>query len=152
MTKRQSKLSRKRLFIPKATGGMVIILLAILLSSAVMPGTKSTSSIYTSNQKAASSDTPLLTGTKPIPFIHTSDLVHPTWDPDDQVDLGCLYALPEFDLKAIIIDNHIDNSKMHMYEPAFSLISQLNWLTGKAVPAAVGPNTKLLSPSDDGSH
>ena len=117
-----------------------------------MPGTKSTSSIYTSNQKAASSDTPLLTGTKPIPFIHTSDLVHPTWDPDDQVDLGCLYALPEFDLKAIIIDNHIDNSKMHMYEPAFSLISQLNWLTGKAVPAAVGPNTKLLSPSDDGSH
>ncbi len=39
-----------------------------------------------------------------------------------------------------------------MYEPAFSLISQLNWLTGRAVPAAVGPNTKLLSPTDDGRH
>ncbi len=73
-------------------------------------------------------------------------------DPADQVDLGCLYALPELDLKAIIIDNHIDNSEMHMYEPAFGMITQLNWMTGKAVPAAVGPNTKLLSPDDDGSH
>jgi len=61
-------------------------------------------------------------------------------DPADQVDLGCLYALPELDLK------------MHMYEPAFGMITQLNWMTGKAVPAAVGPNTKLLSPDDDGSH
>lgn len=87
-----------------------------------------------------------------VPIIHTSDLVHPPWDPDDQVDLGCLYALSELDLKAIIIDNHIDNSNMHMYEPAFGMISQLNWMTGKAVPAAVGPNTKLRSPEDAGEH
>ena len=119
---------RKRIFVPTPTSGMVTILLTLLLCSAV------------------------LAGPKPTPFIHTSDLVHPVWDPDDQVDLGCLYGLPEIDLKAIIIDNHIDNSKMHMYEPAFSIISQLNWLTGRAVPAAVGPNTKLLSPTDDGRH
>jgi len=119
---------RNRLFAPKAISGIIVVLLTILLCSAVLPGNK------------------------PIPFIHTSDLVHPPWDPDDQVDLGCLYALPELDLKAIIIDTHIDNSEMHMYEPAFGMISQLNWLTGKAVPAAVGPNTKLLSPTDDGSH
>jgi len=88
----------------------------------------------------------------PIPFIHTADLIHPPWDPDDQVDLGCLYALPEFDIKAIIIDNPIDHSKMEMYEPAFGLISQLNWLTGRAIPVAVGPNTKLRSPDDAGEY
>ncbi len=88
----------------------------------------------------------------PIPIIHTSDLFHPPYDPDDQVDLGCLYALPELDVLAIIIDYHRDNSDLHMYEPAFGMITQLNWMTGKAVPAAVGPNTKLRTPEDDGEH
>ena len=87
-----------------------------------------------------------------IPIIHTSDLFHPPYDPDDQVDLGCLYALPELDVLAVIIDYHRDNSDLHMYEPAFGMITQLNWMTGKAVPVAVGPNTKLRTPEDDGEH
>jgi len=94
----------------------------------------------------------LFFATAQVPIIHTSDLFHPPYDPDDQVDLGCLYALHELDVLAVIIDYHRDNSDLHMYEPAFGMITQLNWMTGKAVPAAVGPNTKLRTPEDEGEH
>ncbi len=39
-----------------------------------------------------------------IPVIYSTDLYHPHDDPDDHYDLACLYALPELDVKAVIID------------------------------------------------
>lgn len=94
-------------------------------------------------------ETPAVPTTR-IPLIHTTDLVHPPWDVDDQIDLACVYALDELDLRAIIIDGVAKADGEDQYEPAFGLITQLNWLTGRWVPAAVGPSTKLGSPLDDG--
>ncbi|MBL8793179.1 MAG: hypothetical protein JNM56_04685 [Planctomycetia bacterium] len=85
-----------------------------------------------------------------IPLIHASDLIHPPWDVDDQIDLACAYALSGLDMRAVIIDFHQKPDDKDPYEPAFHLITQLNWLTGRWVPAAVGPSTKLRTPTDDG--
>jgi hypothetical protein len=82
-----------------------------------------------------------------IPIIHTSDLYNPTGDPDDNVDLICLYALDEFDVRAVILDWEGEYGKTQI-EPGFLPIVQLNWLTGRAVPFAVGPNRKMRSPQD----
>ena len=39
-----------------------------------------------------------------VPIIYTTDLYHPHDDPDDHFDLATLFALPEFDIRAIVID------------------------------------------------
>jgi hypothetical protein len=83
-----------------------------------------------------------------IPIIHTTDLYHPTYDPDDNVDLICLYALEELDVRAVILDYGRQYGDMQQYEPGFLPVVQLNWLTGRAVPFAVGPNRKLRSAQD----
>lgn len=87
-----------------------------------------------------------------IPLIHTSDLVQPPWDVDDQIDLACAYALRELDVRAVIVDFHQKPDDKDQYEPAFNLITQLNWLTGRWTPAAVGPSSRLRGPDDDGLH
>jgi hypothetical protein len=83
-----------------------------------------------------------------IPIIHTSDLYDPTYDPDDNVDLICLYALEELDVRAVILDYGRQYGDMQQYQPGFLPIVQLNWLTGRAVPFAVGPNRKMRSAQD----
>jgi hypothetical protein len=89
--------------------------------------------------------------TAKIPLIHTTDLIHPPWDVDDQIDLACVYALRELDLRAVILDGLAKADGDDQYEPAFGLVTQLNWLTGRWVPMAVGPTIKLRSPDDDGA-
>jgi hypothetical protein len=93
---------------------------------------------------------PLAAPPSRIPLIHTTDLVHPPWDVDDQIDLACVYALDELDLRAVVLDGVAKADGEDQYEPAFGMVTQLNWLTGRWVPAAFGPSTKLGSPSDDG--
>src|SRR5579872_7145237 len=39
-----------------------------------------------------------------VPLIHCTDLFHPPGDPDDHVDLATVFALPPFDVRAIILD------------------------------------------------
>jgi hypothetical protein len=39
-----------------------------------------------------------------VPVIYSTDLFHPPDDPDDHVDLATLFALPELDVRAIILD------------------------------------------------
>ena len=41
-----------------------------------------------------------------IPIIHSTDLFHPHVDPDDHFDLATLFAVKEFDIKGIVLDNH----------------------------------------------
>ena len=81
-----------------------------------------------------------------IPFIHTTDLYSPPQDPDDHVDLATVFALPELDLRAVILDP--TRKFVGQHDPGFVPVAQLNYLTGRAVPVAAGPIDPLRSPSD----
>jgi pyrimidine-specific ribonucleoside hydrolase len=92
--------------------------------------------------------------TRRIPLIHTTDLYHPPQDPDDQIDLATVFALREYDLKAVILDTtekflratpagfDIDR------EPGYVPVAQMAHITGRPVPAAQGPVRPLRYPSD----
>jgi hypothetical protein len=86
---------------------------------------------------------------KSVPFIHTTDLYNPPQDPDDHVDLATVYALPELDLRAVILDP--SRRFLGQQDPGFVPVSQMNYLTGRAVPVAAGPIDPLRSPSDTAS-
>lgn len=79
-----------------------------------------------------------------VPVVYSSDLFHPHQDPDDHFDLACLYAMPEADLRAIILDQGQEQAK----RPGFPAVRQMNHLTGRSVPAAIGLRDKLVSPED----
>lgn len=78
------------------------------------------------------------------PVIYSTDLLHPHEDPDDHFDLACLYAMPNVDLRAVILDNGASQAE----RPGFKPVWQLNYLSGRHVPAAIGLNRKLKSPED----
>jgi hypothetical protein len=80
-----------------------------------------------------------------IPWLHVTDLYHPAQDPDDHLDLLTLVALPELDLRGVILD-----ATRRFLEPApagwdlardpgYIPVAQLAHLTGRAIPAAMGP-------------
>ncbi len=79
-----------------------------------------------------------------IPVIHCTDLFHPPDDPDDHFDLATLYSLPEIDLQGIVLDQ----GTKQVLRPGRIPVSQMNRLTGRQVPAAVGLADPLTSPSD----
>ena len=81
---------------------------------------------------------------KRVPVVYSTDLFHPHVDPDDHFDLACLYAMPEVDLRAIILDN----SAPQTHKPGFKPVWQLNYLTGRHIPAALGLSQPLKSPED----
>ena len=39
-----------------------------------------------------------------VPILYSTDLYHPHDDPDDHFDLLTLFAIPEFDIRGIVID------------------------------------------------
>lgn len=80
----------------------------------------------------------------PVPVLYSTDLMHPHDDPDDHFDLACLYAMPEADLRAIVLDQ----GDRQRQRPGFQPVWQLNHLTGRHVPAAIGLRDKLKSPDD----
>ena len=43
-----------------------------------------------------------------VPLIYCSDIFHPAMDPDDHFDLAAVFAFDEFDIKALVLDGHID--------------------------------------------
>jgi hypothetical protein len=79
-----------------------------------------------------------------IPVIHCTDLFHPHDDPDDHFDLATLYSLPEIDLQAVILDQ----GGKQIQRPGRIPVSQMNRLTGRQVPAAIGLAELLASPAD----
>ncbi|MFC1563555.1 nucleoside hydrolase [candidate division KSB1 bacterium] len=82
------------------------------------------------------------TGT--VPLIYCTDLYHPHQDPDDHFDLAAIYAMREFKVEAIILD---DGDRQEQ-TPGAIPIDQLNRLTGRNVPYAIGLAEKLKSPGD----
>ncbi|MBW8041047.1 MAG: hypothetical protein FVQ85_13735 [Planctomycetes bacterium] len=81
-----------------------------------------------------------------IPVIYCTDLFHPHVDPDDHFDIACLYAINEIEIKGIILDQG-ENQKE---KPGSIPISQLNYITRRNVPYAIGLANKLKSSHDNG--
>ena len=91
-----------------------------------------------------------------IPFIHITDLYHPPQDPDDHFDLATVMALPELDLKGVILDTttrflHASPQGFDIpREPGFVPVMQLSYLLGRSIPIAVGPFEPLRHEGDAG--
>ncbi len=83
----------------------------------------------------------------PVPVIHCTDLFHPHEDPDDHFDLATLYALPQLDVKGIVLDQ----GERQARSPGRIPVSQLNHLTGRTIPATSGLGRRLTSPADTGA-
>ena len=80
-----------------------------------------------------------------IPLVYCTDLYHPHIDADDHIDLATVFALPEFDLKAILLDD----GGLQEKRPGRVPVEQMLRLTGRRVPYAIGL-AALKSPSDTG--
>jgi hypothetical protein len=83
---------------------------------------------------------------KRVPVIYCTDLFHPHDDPDDHFDIACLYAIRDVDIKAVILDQGQKQTK----KPGSIPVSQLNYITGRNIPCAIGLSDKLKTASDDG--
>jgi hypothetical protein len=79
-----------------------------------------------------------------IPVIYSTDLFHPHDDPDDHFDLAVLYAMPEVDIRGIVLDQ----GRKQLERPGRIPVSQLNRITGRDVPVHLGLERPLASPSD----
>lgn len=96
-----------------------------------------------------------------IPVIDITDLYHPPQDPGDNMDLIAAYALPEVDLKAVILD--VTNRYRRPYvnpadpryddpaggrDPGFIPVWQLNAVFNREIPCATGPFEAMRDPDD----
>jgi hypothetical protein len=79
-----------------------------------------------------------------VPVIYCTDLFHPHDDPDDHFDLATLYAMPELDIRAVVLDQ----GRKQLERPGRIPVSQMNKITRRSVPAAVGLADPLKSPGD----
>lgn len=83
-----------------------------------------------------------------VPIIYTTDLYHPHNDPDDHFDLATLFGLPEFDIRAIVIDM----GQQGIGRPGLPPIRQMMHMTGRDVPVATGLQANLESQADTGER
>ncbi|HUT89334.1 MAG TPA: nucleoside hydrolase [Thermoguttaceae bacterium] len=81
-----------------------------------------------------------------IPVLYSTDLHHPHQDPDDHFDLATLFALPEFDVRGILLDC----GARQLAQPGKIPVEQMAHLTGRDVRHAIGLESPLRSPADDG--
>jgi hypothetical protein len=79
-----------------------------------------------------------------VPVIYCTDLFHPHVDPDDHFDLGTIYAMPELDIKGVVLDQ----GRRQLERPGRIPMSQMNRITGRSVPAVIGLSDPLKSPDD----
>jgi hypothetical protein len=79
-----------------------------------------------------------------VPVVYSTDLSHPHDDPDDHFDIVTLYALKELDILGIILDQ----GKRQDRAPGRIPVEQMNALTGRNVPCAVGLSDPLKTPVD----
>ena len=79
-----------------------------------------------------------------VPVIYCTDLFHPHDDPDDHFDIAVLYAIGEISIEAIILDQGAKQEK----KPGRVPVEQLNHITGRNVPWAIGLSQKLKHPTD----
>jgi hypothetical protein len=85
-------------------------------------------------------------GHRRVPLVYGTDLFHPHGDPDDHFDLTTVFAMPELDVKAILLDR----GKSQKSRPGRTPVEQMFRLTGRRAPYAIGLGEKLRSPDDKG--
>lgn len=97
-----------------------------------------------------------------VPVIDVTDLYHPHQDVGDNFDLVTAYALPELDLRAVVLDctepfrqplakdpgAGLFADPNGPREPGFIPVLQLNRLFGRNVPCGTVPFTRMKSPED----
>ena len=95
-----------------------------------------------------------------VPVIVITDLYHPYQDPGDNLDLVMGFALPEIDLKAIILDitdafrkKTADHPTLWKdprgpREAGIIPVMQLNYIFDRQVPFALGPLSMMSSAED----
>lgn len=79
-----------------------------------------------------------------VPVIYGTDLFHPHEDPDDHFDLAALYAMPEIDIRGIVLDQ----GRRQLASPGRIPVSQIDRISGREVPTFLGLEQPLASPSD----
>ena len=82
--------------------------------------------------------------TRSVPVIYCTDLFHPHEDPDDHFDLATLYAMPELDIKGVVLDQ----GRKQLERPGRIPVAQMNKLTGRNVTAVIGLADPLKNPDD----
>jgi len=99
---------------------------------------------------------------KPVSLIDVSDLYHPHQDVGDNFDILAAYAMPELDLRAVILDctepfrqpvaknlgPGLAEDARGPREPGFIPVLQLNHIFGRNVPCATIPFTRMTSSGD----
>lgn len=88
--------------------------------------------------------------TSKVALIDTTDLYHPPQDPGDNFDLVAAYALPEVDLKAVILDatQKYRQPPEGPRDPGFIPVLQLNSIFGRNVACGTTPYLPMKSPDD----
>jgi hypothetical protein len=81
-----------------------------------------------------------------VPLVYCTDLFHPPDDPDDHLDLATVFALPEFDIKAVLLDQ----GDKQLKRPGRIPLEQMIALARRRVPYAAGLGAKLRNPGDKG--
>lgn len=103
---------------------------------------------------AVSAATALIAPRRRIPLVHVTDLYHPPQDPDDHIDLATIAGLAEYELRAVVLDI---TQKFLVAAPAgwdlarvpgTIAVNQLAQITGRKIPAALGPTAPLANPRD----
>ena len=79
-----------------------------------------------------------------IPVIYSTDLLHPHDDPDDHYDLATLFALPELDVRGIVLDLGERQEQRQGRPP----VEQILHIAGRRVPYVIGLAHPLAAPGD----
>ena len=90
---------------------------------------------------------PSLAGEPKIPILHSTDLLHPYDDPDDHYDLATVFAMQEFDIRGIVLDQGVE-PQGQLKRPGQVPVQQMFRLTGRKTPVAIGLTTLLRSRDD----
>jgi len=129
------------------------------LSSAVLAAAGMTVGALRASEPPAQTQSP----SQPprVPVIDCTDLYHPHQDVGDNFDLIAAYALPEVDLRAVILDvtdryrQPVSPHEKPEFrdptgprDPGFIPVLQLNYLFGRSVPCGPAPFAPMRSAGD----
>lgn len=81
-----------------------------------------------------------------VPILYCTDLFHPYVDPDDHFNLATLFAIEEFDIRGIVLENGVQQYR----HPGKIPLEQMMRLTGRRIPYEIGLGEPLKTLDDDG--
>jgi len=91
-----------------------------------------------------------------VPIVYATDLYHPPTDPDDHFDTAVLFAIREFDIRCVILDNGLGRQIPPEANAAFKHrigrppLEQLIHISGRKVKYAPGLPKALVTADDPG--